>query len=259
MTLTLHHGQRHRVYLLTREGGTSSVHSSTFLVAHGPHLAMIDPGGQRGFSRTFQKAISLSQDFEFSKLEYLIASHQDPDAIAGIEKWLAMSPEARLVLPELWFRFIPHLFQKERDERLLAVPAGGAILSLGTGELHLIPAPFLHSPGNIHLWDPQAKILFSADVGAVFDHSPFEDQLPFAERLPALEAFHRPLMGSRRACRLWVRMVRELRPEILAPHHGPPFRGPDVARFLDWFEELECGTDLLDEDSYRLPTRPLLR
>ena len=32
---------------------------------------------------------------------------------------------------------------------------------------------------------------------------------------------------------------------MIAPQHGPVYRGPAVADFMEWFQELECGIDLI--------------
>jgi flavorubredoxin len=34
---------------------------------------------------------------------------------------------------------------------------------------------------------------------------------------------------------------------MLAPQHGPVYRGAAVPAFLNWFRELQCGMDLLPE------------
>lgn len=39
----------------------------------------------------------------------------------------------------------------------------------------------------------------------------------------------------------WVERVRALDVEMLCPQHGAVFAGEDVARFLEWFEQLELA------------------
>ena len=65
--------------------------------------------------------------------------------------------------------------------------------------------------------------------------------------------FHRRYMSGNTACRYWVNMVRQLDVEWIVPQHGASFKGKEmVNRFLDWFEELECGIDLITQDNFRL-------
>jgi flavorubredoxin len=48
-------------------------------------------------------------------------------------------------------------------------------------------------------------------------------------------------------------MVRQLDVEWIVPQHGGSFKGKDmVKRFLDWFETLECGTDLITAADFTL-------
>ena len=56
--------------------------------------------------------------------------------------------------------------------------------------------------------------------------------------------FHKRWMPSNEAKKDWVRRVRELDIEIMAPQHGRMFKGDDVKRFLDWFEALDVGIAL---------------
>jgi len=53
-------------------------------------------------------------------------------------------------------------------------------------------------------------------------------------------------MASNRALRYWVQQVRKLDIDIIAPQHGPLFRGQAKEDFLDWLYDLQCGADLLD-------------
>lgn len=113
--------------------------------------------------------------------------------------------------------------------------------------LDLIPAHFLHSEGNFQVYDPRAKILFSGDLGASelssAETQTFIDDL--AAHLPCIEGFHRRYMASNRAIKAWRETLGERSIELLAPQHGPVYRGAAVGQFLGWLDGLECGVDLL--------------
>ena len=129
-------------------------------------------------------------------------------------------------------------------------------IGLGQAKIIAVPAHFLHAEGNFHFYDPRSKILFTGDVGAsLVDHleaaKPVRD---FDEHLQMMLGFHRRIMVSNKVCRLWVNMVRQLDVRMIVPQHGCRFEGREmVGRFLDWFEKLECGIDLVAQDNYRLP------
>jgi flavorubredoxin len=48
-------------------------------------------------------------------------------------------------------------------------------------------------------------------------------------------------------------MIRGLDVEMMVPQHGSPFVGKAmVTQFLDWISELDCGIDLMDQESFSL-------
>ena len=60
-------------------------------------------------------------------------------------------------------------------------------------------------------------------------------------------------MSSNAALRAWLKMVRPLDIEIVAPQHGALMRGrPMIDAFFDWLEGLECGIDYMP-DVFRVP------
>ncbi|MFP4131479.1 MAG: MBL fold metallo-hydrolase [Thiohalospira sp.] len=230
-----------------------SVQANQFLVVDHGRAALIDPGGNLTYNRLFME---VSQHFFVRHLDYVIASHQDPDIVASLNKWM-VGTDARVIVPAIWARFIPHFANPGRTEgRLIPIPDAGMDIRLGESVLKALPAHFLHSEGNFHFYDPISRILFSGDVGAamVDPEDLAEPVADFEAHRQYMEPFHRRYMNSNRACRFWVNMVRGLEVEAIVPQHGPHFRGREmVNRFLDWFEGLECGVDLMTQADYQVP------
>jgi len=187
-----------------------------------------------------------------------IFDHQDPDIISSLDKWLMYS-DAKIVISSLWERFVPHLvpgYMKEKAEgRLVAIPDQGMDIPLAHSVIKAIPAHFLHSVGNFQFYDPISKILFSGDVGAsLVDATPERPVHDFDKHVGKMLGFHQRYMVSNKVCRLWANMVREMDVEIIVPQHGRPFVGKEmIGKFLDWFETLECGIDLLTQKNYTAP------
>ncbi|WP_317931028.1 MBL fold metallo-hydrolase [Halioxenophilus sp. WMMB6] len=225
--------------------------SNQFVVVDHGQAALFDPGGDLTYTPL---SIELSKHIPLKSLSFIFASHQDPDIITSLPRWL-MHTDCKVVSSKLWSRFLPHLvsgfvsgkMNKSLDQRLIELPDKGGSIRLGENPIKAVPAHFLHSVGNFHFYDPLSKILFSGDVGAAV--TPGDDHIPvasFAEHLPRMEGFHRRYMASNRACRIWVERVRALDVEMLIPQHGKPFIGREmVNQFLNWFEQLECGIDLM--------------
>lgn len=144
-------------------------------------------------------------------------------------------------------RFLPHYGIKSMD-RFIGVPDEGMNCTLYPGfDVQLVPAHFLHSEGQINVYDPISKVLFTGDIGAAM--LPLDEDYAFVDdffsHLTYIEGFHRRYMCSNRAARIWVEAVSKLHVEIIAPQHGPVYRGQAVNDFLAWFNELECVIDLM--------------
>lgn len=234
--------------------GEDGVQANQCLVVHEGHSALIDPGGALLF---MPLSLALAPYVKLPELEYILASHQDPDIIGAVDRWLMYTP-ATVCCSRLWGRFVPHSvphYQKNTGaDRYLLIPDAGMDIPLGDSMLRALPAHFLHSVGNFQFYDPVSRILFSGDLGAGLGDEPFAPVEDFEAHVPNMLGFHRRYMASNKVCRLWAAMVRELDIEMIVPQHGRPFAGKAmVARFIDWVASLECGIDLLDARDYRLP------
>ena len=109
--------------------------------------------------------------------------------------------------------------------------------------LEVVPAHYLHSSGNLLLFDPGPRLLFSGDIGAAL-LPPDEPGLfvtDFDRHIRHAEGFHRRWMGSREARDAWCARASAMRLELLCPQHGAIYRGADAGRFIDWFARLEIG------------------
>ncbi|MCX8087119.1 MAG: FprA family A-type flavoprotein [Rhodocyclaceae bacterium] len=214
------------------------IDTNEYLVISGDEAILLDPGGSEIFPAVFS---ALSTQFDPRKVGQIFASHQDPDIISSLSLWLEFNPAIKCHVSWLWANFVPHF--GGTPDNYLALPDGGAEIVVGGRRLVAIPAHYLHSSGNFHLYDPQAKILYSGDVGAAL-LPPGEDGLfveDFDRHIRHAEAFHRRWMGSERAKRDWCYRVGQLDIELLCPQHGAIYRGQDVRRFIDWFAHLEIG------------------
>lgn len=241
--ITLYEAPGHRNVLLEDfEAGGLAVQTNQHLIIDADEGMILDPGGHKVYSRVLSATLGL---LGRGSLEHVFLSHQDPDIVAAINGWL-MSTDAVGHVSSLWTRFVPHFgLDRLLENRLKAIPDEGELLRLGGVDLQIVPAHFLHSPGNFHVYDPTSKILYTGDLGASIGVD-YREVADFDAHLPKMEGFHRRYMASRRALQAWARRARALDVEILAPQHGALFRGKAlVNRFYDWAEALECGVDLL--------------
>ncbi|MDD2685965.1 MAG: MBL fold metallo-hydrolase [Gallionella sp.] len=238
---------------LVDDSGSTAVQSNQFLIVDHGHGALLDPGGNMTYNGLL---MAMHNYFPPKRLEYILASHADPDIIASVNKWMIHS-ECKVLISNLWTRFVPHFCTAGNVEgRIEGIPDRGMNLPLGNSIIKIIPAHFMHSEGNFQFYDPVSKILFSGDMGAsLVPHDMADKPVDnFAQHLPTMEGFHRRYMISNKICRYWVNMVRQMDVEAIVPQHGRMFKGKKmVNEFLNWIEQLPCGIDLMTQDHYRAP------
>jgi flavorubredoxin len=255
MAIELFNNGTHLVIGFYDLGSDDGIQSNQFLVVDGNHSAIIDPGGDL----THNDLVMCSHKYWLNtKLDYVIGSHQDPDVLSSLDKWL-VETDCQVIVPAIWERFIAHYAtQGKFKRRLIGIPDFGMDIQFGNAILKAIPAHFLHSEGNFQFYDSVSKILFSGDMGAspflrYFEKvdQPIDD---FDAHIPNIEGYHRRFMVNNKVCRYWANMVRGLDIEWMVPQHGRSFKGKDmVERFLEWIEELQCGTDLVTQETYKIP------
>ena len=235
----------HRCMMFDDLVSGEGVQSNQFLIIDHDQYLLLDPGGDLTY---VPLTMELSRHIPVQELTYIFASHQDPDIIASLDKWL-LHTRAQVICSKLWARFLPHLTANylalsrgiNTYERIIALPDRGQSFAVGRCTLKAVPAHFLHSVGNFQLYDPLSKILFSGDMGASMldDSGPVAD---FAAHVPSMLGFHRRYMASNKACRLWAAMVRGMDVEMIVPQHGRPFVGREmISAFLYWIENLELS------------------
>lgn len=257
MSIELYKDANHACVLFTDlVPDEDAVQANQFLIVDHGEGVILDPGGNMTYnelSLTMRKYIAPSQ------LDYIVASHADPDIIASLDRWMTAT-QAKLVISSLWARFAPHFCKLGKtDNRVIAVPDAGGRLRYGQSSLWLIPAHFMHAEGNFQFYDPVSKILFSGDLGvSLLSGEQAGHVITNLEPFPhGMETFHRRYMVSNKILKLWVRMVRQLDIVMIAPQHGSPIAGAAIGQLLDWLDGLACGIDIMGAGQYQIPADDL--
>jgi flavorubredoxin len=239
----------HRNVMLEDFGPGTMVQVNQNLIVRGDEAVILDPGGHKTYTHLLGE---VRNALGGASLKYIFLSHQDPD-IGSSAGALMSGTRATTYVSKLWTRFIPHFgFDVELISRIKGIPDEGMELPLEGVKLLVLPAHFLHSPGNFHLYDPVSRFLYSGDLGASFGVDSLEVE-DFDAHVKFMEGMHRRYMASNKALRAWTAMARTLDIEAIVPQHGALFRGKTmVARLLDWCDSLECGVDLI-EGPYKVP------
>lgn len=235
----------HRFILLNESepGEEDGVRSNQYLITHHNEGALLDPGGFGVMPRVL---VEMLRYLKPKQIKGIFLSHQDPDIVGGLSTWLELCT-CPVYVSSIWIRFLPHYGLKDMT-RFIGVPNEGMTCELSPDfMLKIVPAHFLHSEGQINVYDPVSKILFSGDIGAAMlpldKNDAFVDD--FASHIPYIKGFHQRYMCSNQAIRCWLDTIATLDIDMIAPQHGPIYRGQAVADFLDWFKHLQCGIDLM--------------
>lgn len=225
------------------------VQANQHLIIHNGEGIILDPGGHKVYTKLFS---ILSSEMKPNGLKHIFFSHQDPDIIAAANGWL-MVTDAQAYLSAIWMHFIPHFGVDEMVVgRIKPIPDEGMSITVGGAPLKFIPAHYLHSCGNFHVYDPTSKILYTGDLGASLgnDYTYVED---FDSHIRYMEGFHKRYMPTSKALKMWAKMARTLDIQIIAPQHGAIFPNRELSgKFIDWIETLDCGVELLG-DAYSVP------
>lgn len=214
-----------------------------YLIVQNNQGVLIDPGSEAVFNEMLE---AVSNHIDIENIKLIFFSHQDPDVSGSIAQW-SISTSATFVLSKLWVRFMSHYGFSDMS-RIKPLPDDGAKVSFGDDHLKFIPSHFLHSPGNFSLYDSRSEIVFSGDIGAAVLPSVegVKTVKSFENHLEYLEAFHTRYMASNKACKNWVKKVKKYPVKMIAPQHGYLFEENTVDEFLNWFDNLKCGTDIIN-------------
>jgi flavorubredoxin len=229
----------HAWLAVTRDPEKAShlIDTNEYLITSDEQMLIVDPGGIEIFSAVFS---AVCRAIDPRKITAIFASHQDPDIISSLSLWLELKPALPVYTSWLWTTFIPHFGGEASTFK--PIPDEGMEIRLGSLSLQAVPAHYLHSSGNFHLYDPVAKVFFSGDVGAAM--LPGDSPLivtDFDRHIVHAETFHTRWMGSNEAKQAWCERVSKLEIDLLCPQHGSIYSGADVSRFINWFSELKVG------------------
>ncbi|MHB8248627.1 MAG: oxygen-binding di-iron domain-containing protein [Acidithiobacillus sp.] len=238
----------HRWWILHDQDEHRVIDSNVYVMESNAQSILLDPGGFEIFPQVFAAMVEVVQP---SSLQAAFVSHQDPDIASSLPLWNACNGEIHWHIPKLWEGFIRHY--GALDAHFVSIPDEGREFVIGGRKLEFIPAHYLHSSANFHVYDPEAKVFFSGDVGAALlppghsawvDRRDTESSKAFDEHIQHAKFFHQRWMPSNEAKKDWITRVSQLDIDFLCPQHGAIYAGPNVQRFLNWFDALPVGTAL---------------
>jgi len=248
-TTSIFEAGNHRWWVLHDQEERRVIDSNVYIVESNGQSAVLDPGGFEIFPQVLAAVAEVVPPTSVIKA---FVSHQDPDIASSLPLWNACNCSVQWHIPSLWEGFIRHY--GALDAELIGTPDEGGVMMVGGLKLELVPAHYLHASANFHVFDREAKVYFSGDVGAallpaehsiwVGGHQVAESARAFDEHIQHAKFFHQRWMPSNAAKKDWIDRVRQLDIDYLCPQHGAIYTGDNVQRFLDWFDGLTVGSVL---------------
>lgn len=237
----------HRWWAVYDQDERRVIDSNVYVMESNGESAVLDPGGFEIFPQVLSAVAEVVPPTSIVKA---FASHQDPDIASSLPLWNACNGRLQWYVPSLWEGFIRHY--GALDAELTGISDEGGTMVVGGKKLELIPAHYLHASANFHVYDAEAKVLFSGDVGTallppghsiwVGNRQGHESARAFDEHIQNAQYFHQRWMPSNSAKKDWIDRVRQLQIDFLCPQHGAIYAGENVDRFLNWFDGLSVGT-----------------
>ncbi len=242
-TVLFEKGEHKVIYLGSRDiTDNVGVGVLSYLIINRNEGMIVDPGGYHLFPKTI---FNISKYIPVERIKYIYFCHQDPDVCGSLPMWRDVCPDAKIVIGELWVRFLPHFGVENVDEIALPLPKDGGTINLGSCPIEAIPAHYMHSPNHFSLYDPISKFLFTGDIGIALGNFNYLVVKDWLEHLDYIYTPHRILIGSNKVARDWVERVRKLEVKAILPQHGAIIPEDMVKYFLKFMENLKCGIDLL--------------
>lgn len=168
-----------------------------------------------------------------ASVDFLVVHHMESDHSANILNFAKKYPNAKIVASQMAFRIMKNFFETDFAERRIVVKEGDS-LDLGKHKLNFIAAPNVHWPEVIFSYEPNEKILFSADAfgkfGAIDEENPLDDWACEARR------YYFGIVGKFGAnVQAALKKVSALEINQICPLHGPVLR-ENLREYISLYE-----------------------
>ncbi len=194
-----------------------------------------------------------------AKVDYVISNHAEQDHSGSIPAVLEKFPNAKVVTnAKCKGMLMDHLHIPE--EKFLVIKDKEE-LSLGDKTLRFYMAPWVHWPETMLTYLVEDRILFTCDLfGSHFATSRLYAEEDAKVLEDAKRYYAEIMMPFRVQIRKYLKWIREINPEIIAPSHGPLWKNPDfiISAYEDWVSDRLSNKVLLPYISMHGSTKVLV-
>ena len=213
--------------LIPLEQGTSY---NSYLVKGSEKIALIDTM----YPPKSEEYLKNLDENNITKIDYIIANHGEQDHTGTLPELIKKYPEAIIVTNQFCKNNITEMLLI--PENRIQVIKNNEEISLGDKTLRFLMAPGVHWPDTMFTYIVEENLLCTCDfLGA---HYTFDDI--FADDSKELEHsakryYAEIMMPFRKMCQKYTQQVKDLKPDMILPSHGPIYKNPEF--ILDLYED----------------------
>lgn len=214
---------------------SASLHCNPYIIDDGEDVVFIEPGSIPHYPIVLSKVVSI---VDIRRINYILASHQDPDLCASIPKFeevinrkdLKVVTHSRAAILMAHYGFKAPFYYVDQNEWKLTLKSGRT--------LRFIFTPYCHFPGMFVTYDEKSKILFSGDIFGAFSY----DWNLFANKyyIEAMKAFHENYMPSKEILNRAMEKIEKLDIKMICPQHGSII-DKNIQKYINALKELDPG------------------
>lgn len=214
--------------LIPLEHGTTY---NSYLVKGSEKIAIIDTM----YPPKAEKYLKSFDENGIDHVDYIIANHGEQDHTGSIPMLLEKYPEAIVVTNAICKGNIMEMLLVPEEK--IQVIKNNDELSLGDKTLKFMIAPGVHWPDTMFTHIVEDNLLCTCDfLGA---HYTFDDMFSPDNcdvEHSAKRYYAEIMMPFRNLCKKYTKQIKELKPEMILPSHGPIYKNPDFILNLyeDW-------------------------
>ena len=179
------------------------------------------------------------------EIEYVIVNHMEPDHSGWLENFKKINDKFTIVCTDKAAKLVEAFYGKEEK---IQIVKEGDILDLGNGKVFSFhPVANVHWPDTMYTYEQGSKTLFSCDMFGAFgkiDEHYFDDELTEEEveffEVEGIRYFSNVMTTFSAMAKKAIKKSEELDIKIIAPGHGPLYRGnpkkimDDYYRYCDY-------------------------
>mgnify|MGYP003373662285 FL=1 len=208
---------------------------NSYVVSGSEKIALFETVKYEFFDQYIDRLKDANTDF--SKIDYLIVSHTEPDHAGSVEKIIELCPNITIVASPVAIKYLEKVTNKNFKHIKVSDKSE---LSLGDKTLKFISAPFLHWPDTIYTYVKEINTLITCDsFGAHYStNNIFDDLVENKEDyMDALKYYYDCIFGPFKPYVLKaIEKIKDLKINYICPGHGPVLR-KDIEKVISLYKD----------------------